>query len=112
MGLFSKKLLYTTVEVMCQQTGKTFQIRSNKSKKQCRCHYCTEEGTGSSEAFLMELGEGKGNVRVTYYGIDNSVRVLEKIVPDYNADNKHGHMGLAGYTATGGTFILVSQEDV
>jgi hypothetical protein len=109
---FAKKdLLNTTVEVMCQTTGRTFRITSNKSRKQCRCHWCGDS-SGSSEAFLMELGEGQGNVTVTYYGMDGSVRKLDKIVPDVLADNRHGHMGLAGYSATGGTFILVSQEKV
>lgn len=104
MGIFGKNLLNTTVEVMCQTTGKTFHITSNKVRKSCRCWHCSDE-KGGGESFLVELGEGKGNVSVTYYGNDGSVRKLSKIVPEVQ-------VGLAQYTADSGTFILVSQEKV
>lgn len=110
MPLFGAKLLNTTVEVMCQTTGQTFTITTNKPKKQCRCWKCGDD-KGSSEAFIVELGPGKGNVSVTYYGMDGSQRKLEKVVSDLSSDSKHSHFGLAQYTADGGTFILLSQED-
>lgn len=110
-NLGGKPLLNTTVEVMCQTTGKTFRITSNKARKNVRCWLCNDEH-GASESFEIHIGEGKGNVSVVYYGMDGSRRPLEKIVPDEQGGGKHGHMGLAGYEADRGRFILVSQEKV
>lgn len=111
MGLFGPKLLNTTIEVLCQTTGQTITITSNKPRKCVRCWKCTDD-KGASESFEVLVKPGKGNVVVIYYDKAGGSRQLEKIVPDHSGEDKHARFGLAQYTATGGTFILLSQEKV
>jgi len=101
-GLFSKPLYNTTVEVLCQNTGRTFHIHTNRAHlaRTCRC---------GIETFIVDQGAGKGDVRITYVSsVDNTPRQLVKVDPSA----KHTQVALAQMYADSGSFILVSQEDV
>lgn len=104
MGLFhfKKPLFNTTVEVLCQNTGKTFHIHTSSAhmSRTCRC---------GRETFVVDQGPTRGDVRVTYVNSnDESPRQLVKVDPT----DKHTKVSVAQYYADSGTFILVSQEDV
>ena len=89
-------LLNTRVELLCQNTGKTFFIDTRKPHVKKTCWWCNRE------TFEVVLGEGRGNVVVNYTDAFGCVRVLDKIDVDT-------HTGLAQYNATTGTFLLVEQ---
>lgn len=99
---FKKPLFNTTVEVLCQNTGLTFRIHTNKAHlaRTCRC---------GRETFVVEQGPDRGDVRVVYTSsADESPRHLAKVDPT----DKHTKVAVAQYYADSGTFILVSQEEV
>lgn len=101
---FSKPLLQTRLEFLCQNTGITFQVNVHQSHKSFTCRYC------SRETFVVDLGEGKGNVTVKYIEAHGLSRNLDPVFPD-----EEGHRlpnSLAQYTETGGTFVVVSQEEL
>lgn len=103
MGLFSafqKPLLYTTVEVLCQNNGHTMLLKSNRAEKRFTCRSCAKE------TFIVRIGKGTDNVTVHYIGADNTVRELTMI------HRNRGQEGFAQYYADRGTFILVDQEQV
>lgn len=98
-GAFQKPLYDTTIEVLCQNNGITFRLRQATSHKSYTCRHC------GRETWVVDLKEGRGNVKVQYIGADQTPRELH---PIHLEDNKE--QGMAGYDATSGTFILVSQE--
>jgi hypothetical protein len=52
----------------------------------------------------MHLGPGRGNITVEYFDANGGRRELDKIVVE---DNR---FGIAEYDASGGSFLLLSQE--
>jgi hypothetical protein len=101
---FRKPLLQTRLEFLCQNTGITFQVNVHQSHKSFTCRHC------SRETFVVDLGEGHGNVSVTYIEAHGNSRKLDPIYPD--AKGNRVHNALAQYTETGGTFVVVEQEQL
>ena len=99
MGLFSKPLLDTTIEVLCQNTGRTFRIYTRQARKSLTCRAC------GRETFIVNLREGRGNITVEYIGADESHRMLDKV-----EIGPHIDITLATVDATSGTFILIEQK--
>jgi hypothetical protein len=87
----------TRIEVLCQNTGKTFQIETHQPFLRKTCWHCVREN------FDVHLGEGRGNVVAYYVDANGGRRELSKIIPD------EGRFGLATYDETGGSFLLLSQ---
>jgi hypothetical protein len=98
---FQKPLLDTTIEVLCQNVGRTFHISTYVARKSRTCPLC------GRETFVIDLKSGKGNVSVMYIGADQTPRKLDMIHREGGKEQ-----GLAMYSADAGTFILVSQEAV
>jgi len=99
---FKKPLLETTVEVLCQNTGKTFRIPTRTAQRSVTCRSC------GRETFVVHLGEGEGNVSVTYIDGAGATRQLSKVVP--GEKGKGVKVALATVSADSGTFILVEQK--
>lgn len=100
MGLFSafqKKLQPARIELLCQNTGETFQVNVHKSRHTITCRKCARE------SWVIDLKEGKGNITVDYVDAVGTHRKLDAI----HAGTEHG---LASVDATSGTFVIVSQE--
>lgn len=99
-GLFKKPLLETRLEFLCQNTGVTFQVNVAQAHKSFTCRHC------GRESFVVNLGEGKGNVSAQYVDAVGNSRKLDPVQYDEKNPNT-----LAQYSATDGTFIIVSQEN-
>jgi hypothetical protein len=87
----------TAIEVLCQNTGRTFKIETYEPFIQKTCWCC------SKETFRVHLGTGKGNIVVEYFDAHGGRRELDKIVPNEHTRN------LAQYDSSGGSFLLLSQ---
>jgi hypothetical protein len=87
----------TRIEVLCQNTGRTFQIETRQPVMKKTCWCCNKEN------FEVHLGEGKGNIVVYYIDAIGTRRELDKIIPDEHT------FGLAQYDSSGGSFLLLSQ---
>jgi hypothetical protein len=98
-SLFKKPLYDTTIEVLCQNTGRTFRLRQATTHKSYTCRHC------GRETWVVNIKEGKGNVEVLYVGADQTPRPLHAIHTDEGKQ-----VGMAGYEADSGTFLLISQE--
>lgn len=99
MGIFSafqKKLVPARIELLCQNTGRTFQVNIDRAQKNFTCRQCAKE------SWVVNLGEGKGNITVTYVDAVGNSRKLDAI----HAGTEHG---LASVDATAGTFVIVEQ---
>lgn len=103
LAAFQKPLLQTRLEFLCQNTGTTFQVNVHQNHKSFTCRFC------SQETFIVTLGAGRGNVSVKYIHGAGVERVLEPVIPDPHKPAKNS---LAQYTDTGGTFVVVKQEEL
>lgn len=93
---FVSKLVPARIELLCQNTGKTFQVNIHKSRHSFTCRFCARE------TWVVDLKEGKGNITVDYIDAGGEHRTLRKIHPE----KEHG---LASVDATSGTFVIVEQ---
>ena len=97
-GVFKKPLVPARIEVLCQNTGRTFRLNLNKAQQSFTCRGC------GRESWVTTLGEGKGNITVTYFDATGTARKLEAI-----REAREG--GLASVDATSGTFVILRQEE-
>lgn len=94
---FQKKLRPARIELLCQNTGKTFQVNVHKAQHAFTCRHC------GRESWNVIMGEGKGNIAVTYVDGTGASRKLDKVHAEQEGR-------LVSVDATGGTFVIVEQE--